>query len=153
MPYNNKPYLREDFRLSEKEREKLCEWFLQNKNIVRTNYGNELVNDMNMFQHSAVSLIYYYYYDWGFQNYFKLVKNFKNQKDEWITTDGFQYKKDGINRIDLFREIFNYLFKIKDKTSYDELVSNIKNSMILKQYELKQLEGSWKDYYGSSSDL
>jgi hypothetical protein len=150
--YNSTPYLREDFRLNDSEREKLCDWLVKNKNIIGKNYKNEIVDDMETYQQYALSFIYYYY-NWGFQNYFNLVKKFKRQKDEWIEINNKSYHRTEINRINLFSEIFNYLYINKDKPTYDELNQKIKTEMVLKNYEIKQLEGSFKRFYKSSSSL
>lgn len=138
--YNQTPYLREDFRLDDSEREKLCDWLVKNRTKVRKNYGNQIIPNMDIYQHESVSLIYYYF-NWGFQNYFNLVKRTRNQADKWSKIDGQDFHQQGRNHVDYFSEIFNYLSHTKKKEELDELVDKIKSNIVLNQGEMKMIQG------------
>jgi hypothetical protein len=150
--YNSTPYIREDFKLTKEEMELFFNWLISNKDKIDKNYSNEIVDDIDSYRQSALGLIYYYY-DWGFQNYFNLAKKFKGQKDKWELVDGVNSHRQEMNRIDFFKEIFNYQFHQKDEDGFTKLSNKIKSEMILKKGELKQLEGAFRNYWmGNSFD-
>lgn len=136
--YNQTQYLREDFRLNEEETEKLCDWLVRNKTIVKKQYTNQIIPNMELYQHESVSLIYYYY-NWGFQKYFDLIKKSKNQADKWIEKDEEKLHQQGRNKIDYFLEIFHYLNRVNKIDEFKKLGEKIKSEIILKPDELKQL--------------
>jgi hypothetical protein len=143
--YNGKSYLREDFKLTDGEREKIFNWILMNKQIIKPNYTNQIVPNRELFEHESVSLIYYYY-DWGFDKYFELIKKSKNQADKWIVVDGVNSHQIGRNRVDYFSEIFNYLKENKMEEELKDLKGKIKQNMILKKNELETLNSD-RNYY------
>jgi hypothetical protein len=112
-----------------------------NKQIIKPNYTNQIVTDRELFEHESVSLIYYYY-DWGFDKYFELIKKSKNQSDKWKVVDGINSHQLSRNRVDYFSEIFNYLNKNKMVEEFNDLRDKIKQNMILKKNELETLNSS-----------
>jgi hypothetical protein len=88
-----------------------------------------------------------FYYDWGFDKYFELIKKSKNQSDKWAVVDGVNSHQERKNRVDYFSEIFNYLNKNNMKEELKGLKDKIKQSMILNKNELETLNSD--SYYYS----
>jgi hypothetical protein len=137
--YNGNSYLTEEFKLNSKEFEIFSQWLIQSRKSFKLEAINYIATDLDLIQHSAVGLLYYYH-DWGFQMYFNLVKKSKNIKRKLLDDGNYLYES---NKIMYFEEILHYMSVEGMVTELDEMKNKIKDGIVLTNKELEKLNSSF----------
>ena len=159
--YNGKSYLYDNYHLTEKQREKFFEWLNANaldkiKGVI-SNY-DYAPGEMELRQHECFSLVYYLY-DWGFNNYMKMVEKFKSRfKEKWTRKQTSNKDNTGIvdygmvrpekTRLDFFKHIIEYYRTTEDNAGYKEFIDKIMNAgWNWTKMELEQLKDRFANDY------